>query len=1027
MLSAKERSLWLLEQSLPGASGINNILVALVTRERLDVAAVRATVDHLARRHPALLTRLRIVDDEPVRVVGDSAAVPFELVEATVEEIGEVCRTIAARPIDLVAELPVRVVLARCPDRDVVCLCLHHLAVDAVSCSVLLREFAVLYPRMLADGRPPVALADPVPAPSRATRLAASAQFWRDHLAGLTVAPAALDFGRPDPDVPSFVGGTVTRRLSAAATAAMRQLRRQCRATDNIVLLALYYALLARHGAGRDLVVGVPVDLRDGPARRAVGYYMNTLPLRVAVPPERSFQELVREVRKLFVTAMNYADISYEELALPRPHPETAWWVPPFRHMFNFRPLAEALTGGDDELPFEALEVEGGHSRVDLELVVRYEGAGITLQAVHSAEIHQPDDIEALLARYEAVLERLPERADTPIGDLDVWSDADRATVAATQATAGRARSRRTVPALIADRMATSPDATAMVDRDGAAWSYQELRDWATGTAALLTRLGVGSGATVGLYAERGPACAAAALGAWLVGAAYLPLDPEQPATRLGYQLEDAQVGVLLADREPPPGVVPPRCRVVGLDTVGPAPGPWPEQDPGEPAYVIYTSGSTGLPKGVVISHANLANVVQHFAAELEVSSRDTLLWLTTFAFDISALEVFLPLVAGARVVVAGDDARSDGATLLGLVERYDVSVLQATPTTWRLVVTEANGQLRGRRVLCGGEPLPVHLAQALLATGCRLWNVYGPTETTIWSTSAAVTKVETEVPVGRPIANTTVVVVDGQGRDRPPGLPGEVCIGGDGVAIGYLNRPELTAQRFVERGAAGRHYRTGDVGRWRHDGTLALSGRSDRQVKLRGHRIELGEVEAVLEQHPAVQAAAVVLVGDPSAEGTLVAFVQPGGAGTEKRDRQIADEVWRFARERLASFMVPGDVVVMATMPTTGNEKVDYPALTALARRRVVAPRPDAAIVASEPEGLVGELVALWRSLLRAPDLDHEAHFFQRGGHSLLAAKLAQQVTRATGVKVSLSEVLAAPTPRALAGLVQDRRSAGV
>ncbi|MEH0971304.1 amino acid adenylation domain-containing protein [Micromonospora sp. CPCC 205546] len=1016
-MSAKERALWLLERSLPG-SGVNNVPIALVTTQRLDVAAVRATLDQLARRHRALRTHVVEVDGEPARLVAKSATVPFALVEAATDEIGRACREAAARPFDLADEIPVRAVLVRCPDRDVVCLCLHHLAVDAVSGAVLAEEFARLYPAMSTDGRPPAALAGPAPVAEPAALTAAGLDFWRRHLADLPGVSAALEFGRPDPAVPTFAGGTVTRRLSGAATDAVRDLRRAGRATDNIVLLAVYYVLLSRHGAGQDLVVGVPVDLRDGAARRAVGYHMSTLPLRMRVTPERTFREVVREARRLFVTAMEHADVSYEELELSYPRDDAAWWVPPFRHMFNHRPPAEPAPDGGDELPSELLEVDSGHSRLDLELVVLREGDGITLKAAYASEIHDPEDVAALLARYEAMLERLPGQMDLPVGELDVWSAADRAAVDAANATAADVPV-PTVAQGIAAQVAARPEATAMVDRHGVDRTYRELAEHAGGVAARLTRVGVGPGAIVGLYAERGPGCASAALGIWQSGAAYLPLDPEQPASRLAYELTDARVDVLLVDREPPPGVVPAGCRVIDLATVEPAGHAWRAPDPADPAYVIYTSGSTGLPKGVVLSHANLANVVRHFTTEIGVTHRDSLLWLTTFAFDISALEVFLPLVAGARVVVADDAARSDGAALLDLVERHDVSVLQATPTTWRLVVDEAKGRLRGRRVLCGGEPLPAHLARALVETGCTLWNVYGPTETTIWSTSALVEDVDAGVPVGRPIANTTVVVADGQGRPRPPGLPGEVWIGGDGVAAGYLGRPELTAQRFGELAGAGRFYRTGDVGRWRHDGTLELRGRTDRQIKLRGHRIELGEVEAVLEQHPRVSAAAVVLVGDPSADGGLVAFVRAAEAG-------IADDVWRFAREQLASYAVPGDVVVLETMPTTGNEKVDYPTLTRLAEERSATRETRDSEETPVADGLVGELVTLWRNLLRAPDLDERSHFFRSGGHSLLAAKLAQQVTRSTGVRVSLAAVFSAPTPQALAGFVRDQQSGG-
>jgi acyl-coenzyme A synthetase/AMP-(fatty) acid ligase len=414
---------------------------------------------------------------------------------------------------------------------------------------------------------------------------------------------------------------------------------------------------------------------------------------------------------------------------------------------------------------------------------------------------------------------------------------------------------------------------------------------------------------------------------------------------------------------------------------------------------VIYTSGSTGRPKGVAITHHNLVNLVRHFENTLEFGTRDAGLWLTSFAFDISALELFLPLTVGGRVVVAPDRARADAGVIVDLVRRHHVSVVQATPTTWASATPEA-GALAGTRVLCGGEPLSESLATELLASGCRLFNVYGPTETTIWSTVAEQVA-DGPVTIGRPIANTNVFIENPDGSVAPPGVSGELCIGGQGVADGYLNRPELTADRF-RTAATGRYYRTGDRARWRYDGTLELLGRSDRQVKIRSHRIELGEVEAALTRRPGIAAAAAVVRRDLGDGPAIVLFAQPADGATPS----IGD-LWRHLSDVLPSYALPARIVV-GPLPANANGKIDHRALLA---RPLPAQQPRSGQSPAEDK-TVEWLVELWRDMLDDPELGPEDNFFLCGGHSMLAVRMLAGVADTTAVAVSLTDLLEAPTP---------------
>ena len=526
-------------------------------------------------------------------------------------------------------------------------------------------------------------------------------------------------------------------------------------------------------------------------------------------------------------------------------------------------------------------------------------------------------------------------------------------------------------------------------------------------------RAGPGRGDVVAVTLPRGADLAAAVLGCWLTGAAYLPVDPNQPPARLADQVERAAAKTTVSSVDTGPLSLADTAELdAGLAAV----------TPDDLAYVIFTSGSTGRPKGVEIPHRALANLVDHFAAELAVAEPDRVLWLTTFGFDISALELFLPLAHGGGAVVAPDEAQTRPALMLDLVTRHDVAVVQATPTIWRLAAGSVRDELRGRRVLCGGEPLNAALAERLLRTGCRLHNVYGPTETTIWSSSAPIAAgVADPVSIGAPIAGTSFHVIDEHGQDAPPGLVGELCVGGTGLARGYTGAPGLTAQRFVDDPVRGRLYRTGDLATWRGDGTVTLLGRRDRQVKLRGRRIEPGEIEAVLERHPAVTAAAVVLAGDPQGDGQLVGYVQPAGVDL--------GSVRRHAREHLPYYLVPADLVPLAALPRNANGKVDHRALPA-----PPAPVATPADTPADPPGtpadgavapFVALFVALFKEILGRDDLGPASNFFTSGGHSLLAAILAARIGDTLGRDVSLLDVFDAPTPAGLAARLRTEEDA--
>jgi amino acid adenylation domain-containing protein len=1013
-LDAGEQALWVMQRLVPGR-GVSNVAVAI----ELDFPArwwpLREAANWLVARHPALRTSFPVSAGLPVRRCHPADQVEFEieLTGSTPDAIEADLRDFAARPFDLECPPLVRIGLFLVgTDRSVISLTAHHIVVDAMSLARLVAELGSSYQTAAANSEPPD-LPAPTPVPPRKPAEAAL-RYWRDHVAGFDASGMRLDGAGVPGAVPTFAGEMSERILSARADGCLASLRKRCRTTDAILLLAIYHMALRCHGASSDSVVGVMVDTRGSRAVDAVGYHVATVPLRVRVADDMSVADVVAEVTQATVAGLDHGPVPFEVLAgdLPRTGDDPAWWRTRLvRHLFNFRPghPGTAPAGGGSRLR----DVCTGLSRFDLELTAERVDGVLVLKLLYSTEVHDAAFAERLLDRFELILHQAAADPDSLVGALDLRTGKDQAVQLEANRTGVDWPAPHTVLGLINQAAAAAPDAAAVVEQ-GRRTTYRRLLAAAWTVRQQVLRYGGGPGAIVAIAAPRGAGAAATVLGIWAAGACYLPIDPAHPARRTVDQLDDVSCRLVFGGEELAEAVrrdrvclpVPDPATVIGAGE------PLPEPQPAETAYVIFTSGSTGMPKGVRLTHTNLANVVRDFAARIGFSQRDGMAWLTTFAFDISALELCLPLAFGGRVVVAADETCARPRQLLDLIEEYDVTTVQATPTTWRMVAPYAAGRLSARTVLCGGEPMPASLGRDLLASGAKVFNVYGPTETTIWSTVAELTE-GSAITVGGPIANTWVHVMDECGGLRPIGLTGELVIGGAGVALGYHQQPELTKERFREHPELGRYYRTGDQARWRPDGTLELLGRTDRQVKLRAHRIELGEVEAVLEEHPEVTAAAVVVRGDPSGSGVLVAFVvaaaRPGLAG----------DLWSYASERLPGYCVPGRIEALTALPATANGKVDFSALDALPVGKTAGRTTPNETAALNGDGVEATLVELWRTILRRPSLGPDANFFLSGGHSLLAIRLAEEVSARCGAGVTMGMVFRAPTPATLAALL--------
>ncbi|MFY1691166.1 non-ribosomal peptide synthetase [Plantactinospora sp. WMMB782] len=1042
-LSPGEQSLWLLHQLAPDL-GVANIAVQLRAPTPSRWWPMNESFRWLVRRHDVLRSRFRAGDTgPPVREIcaADEVAVALEVFDVAEPELPAALRRYAAAPFDLDRAPLIRLGLFQTDSgQQWYCLAAHHLVVDSTSVTILHDELIGGYFCLAETGEPPHR--PPAPPPPPTLPSAESLRFWRERLRGIRNTGMVLDAARPYAAPPTFVGDEVAVILPGHTRDTVAELRRRGRVTDAAVLLTAYLLALRFEGAADDLLVGVMASgVADVPR---VGYGVAMLPMRVRVSPESTFDELAKRVSVDLLSAMNHADAPFEALASEvAAVDDPMWWRGgPLRHLFNYHPLPPLPPGMSveeyDPADRPLRQVHTGLSRFDLELIVEpLPGAHLVMRVAYSAEVHDREFAERLLDRVRLTLEQARACPGLPVGDLDLRTRTEIELLGRMNDTARHWDPPATVPELILGAARRNPEAVAIC-YDGGEVSYRELIGAAGAVERALREAGAGVGQVVALMGPRGPELAAAVLGIWAAGAAYLPLDPEHPAERLRYQLDDAGCEFIVDTNHRSPEEQPGErddvlaalyagrtALRVGRVRGASAAALSDDFDPAAVAYLIYTSGSTGRPKGVRLTHANLANVVRFWMDLVGADRTTTVAWLTTFAFDISALELFLPLAVGGRVVVA-DAMRMQPDQLVDLLDRSGVTVIQATPTIWRLILPAAGRRLASRTAICGGEPLTPKLARAFVAAGCRAYNAYGPTETTIWSTLASVADEDPDrITVGRPIANTQAYVLDERGKPRAVEVAGELCLAGAGVADGYLRQPELTAERFPTHPVLGRYYRTGDRARILPDGRIELLGRSDRQIKLRAHRIEPAEVEHCLEEYQGVRAAVVVLRGDPTGDGHLAAYV----AADDRPD--LVASLWQHCRARLPGYCVPSQFVVMDELPQTPNGKLDLSSLVAggvgMTADPTVPievgrhPRRSPGGPAEPPVDAVDErVVEAWRRTLGSAPQDPDANFFLSGASSLQAAQLAAAISTACGIRVTLATVFRAPTPAALTGQIQ-------
>ncbi len=1028
--SFAQHRVWYLDRLGPNTPTYNIPLVLRI-RSEVNPDALERALNELLSRHEVLRTSFVEKDGQPFLTVAPDASIALERVDvrqardperAAIDTLVEAARS----RFDLAQAPLVRACLARIAANEALLgLTLHHAVADGWSLRILHRELAALYEAQ-RQGRSALLPELPVQYPDFAVwqrariaddSLDAQRGYWTEQLAG---APALLELptDRPRPASQSYRGARHVVTLAPTIYERLAAFARDEGATPFIVLLAAFKTLLCRYTGQTDVVIGTPIAGRSHvELENLIGFFANTLVLRTDLSGEPSFSELVARVRETALGAYAHQDVPFEELVAEIDPVRSLSYTPLFQVMFILQNADEA--GGAGDAIFTPLATDIGTARFDLTLSVTERREGLRMSFEYSTDLFDATTIERMAGHLGLLLEAAVVQAKTPISRLPLLTKHERRDLAAASTgPVAKLPREEVVHRLFEAQAAASPHRIAVVF-EGESLTYAELESRANRLAARLRQLGVGPGCLVGLWVERHLNLMVGALAVLKAGGAYVPLEPSYPAERIAFMLDDAGIEVLVVPGDS--ALLPPHgANVVSLAGEAAELAALPDRPPDDGAsatdlaYVIYTSGSTGVPKGVEITHRSLVNLLASMAKRPGLGSDDVLAAITTPAFDLSVPDLYLPLVRGATMILAPAEVAADPSLLAELLSEHGVTVMQATPTTWQMLVDAGWSGGPGFRAICGGEAFPLDLAGDLLERVGSLWHMYGPTEATVWSTAQEVPP-DGGLSIDPPIDNTTLYVLDDNLALVPLGVVGELCIGGFGLARGYRGRDELTRERFVpdpfDQRPGARLYRTGDLARRRTDGMVEFLGRRDSQVKLRGFRIELGEIESVLAAHPTVRSAVAVVREDRPGDPRLAAYVVP--------ERQLDPqpvELRRHLEKSLPSYMVPSDLVTIGSLPLTPNGKLDRSALPAPRDgRREMEFVP--------PHTPIEEAIArIFTDLLGLECVGVNDDFFALGGHSFRATQLVSRIRDALRTEIPLLAVYETPTVGGLAEAVAVR-----
>ena len=1039
-LSPAQQRLWFMEKLNPNIPVYNEAEAVLMTGE-LNVDALERAMNVIVDRREVLRSTIRIINEVPHAVPHESWPLRFKRIDISTlpaaERQAALERLLIDEPraqYDLEAEPGVRVALVRLNPREhAFILMMHHIICDWASEGIIWRELSAVY-RSFLTGEPVVLPALTIEHGDYAVwkertlateSFAEDLAFWEETLRG---APPLLELpaDRPRPTRMSFQGGRLRLKLSRGLTEALYKTSRLEKTSLFTIFAAALDTLLYRYSGSDDISLGIPLADRDTPELQAVvGFLLHTHVLRARLSGDISFRDLLSRVQKAVLDLYAHRAVPFDQIVRRLRVERSLSYNPLFQVMLNWRDRDQMLSFiGLEGLAIESLMASTAISKFDLFLFVTDLGDEVWLEMEYNSDIFDEDRIERMLVHYQTLLQAVTADPGTSIAQLPLLTDAEYL-----QIVFDWNRTERSYPKeecldeLIEEQIERTPDAVAVVF-EGEQLTYRQLGDRANDLACNLRELGVGRNTLVAICVERSLDILVSLLGILKAGGAYLPLDPMFPPDRLAFMLDDAQPHVLLTHQRLLTNLPVNRAKVVCLDKL-----PLTKSKASvslrtltgrsaeDLAYVLYTSGSTGKPKGVQIQHRSLVNFLSSMKREPGITFADRLVAISTLSFDIAGLELYLPLTVGARVVIASSETAKDGPSLSALMKNCGATIMQATPVTWRMLLESGWKGSSKLKILCGGESWDTELAAELLPRCQSLWNMYGPTETTIWSGVARVKK-DQPVLIGQPIDNTTFYILDDRAQPLPVGVPGELYIGGAGLALGYLGRPDLTSERFVadrlSRQSGARLYKTGDLVRRVLDGSIEFLGRVDDQIKLRGFRIELGEIEATLEQHVGIRQCAIAAQADGPTDKRLVAYFVPKDPFAVPTIEELRDAV----KQRLPNYMIPAAFAIIERMPLTPNGKIDRKALSS---GKLTAIASDIPVEAPRDSFEVG-LAQIWEQLLKVQPIGIRTNFFDLGGHSLMALKMFAQINKVFHCSLPITSIFGSPTIEQLATLIRRR-----
>ncbi len=1031
-----QERMWFIQQLQPDNSAYNIVIPVRLTG-KLDVNALEWSLYQVIQRHESLRTIITSVEGVSHQVVLpqitltptkiDLRHLPENERDATAFELAA---EHAARPFKLDKSPLLRTLVMQLSDElHFVQITIHHSVFDAWSTSILGREIVQLYEnrvggQTLSLPEMSIQYADFAVWQRQWIQgkfLNSQLNYWLEKLQNVPVLSLPTD--RPRPPMQTYRGTFQSVEPPSEVFDAIRRLSRNHNATPFMVFMAAFQALLYRYTGQTDFAVGTPIANRHYLAsENIIGTLVNTLVLRADLSGNPTFSELLQTVRQTALEAYAHQDLPFEKLILETNPERNLSYAPLFQVMLDYInvPVPKRTFGG---LTWELVDVDRRGAQFDMTLAIVDTKETRRISIEYNTDLFDAATIARFLEHYQTLLTSIIAHPEMRISQLPILSAQEKQTLLTDWNDTRLAYPKNAlVHQLFEAQAASTPQKTAVIFEEQSL-TYGALNDRATQLAAHLQSLGVEPGQYVGVALHRSLDMVVAILGILKAGGAYLPLDPAFPPKRLAYMLDDSQARIVISQcnlvewlAEIAPTVTP---QVVCID------GDWQTQrtrrkpnpfdaDSHRPAYIIYTSGSTGKPRGVQVSHQNVVNFLRAMQEKPGFRADDHILSVTTLSFDISVLEIFLPLVTGASFeLITGKTARN-GFRLVQRLKAANPTVMQATPVTWRMMIQAGWQGTPHLKALCGGEALPVDLAEQLLKRVGELWNMYGPTETTVWSTVARV-RSATDITIGRPIANTQIYILDAEQQPVPIGVIGELYIGGDGVTLGYLHHEKLTAERFVANpflpDTAARMYRTGDLARYRADGKIEFLGRIDHQIKIRGFRIELGEIESVLSTHPNVRQVVVFSLKNQQ----LAAYIIP-----TKENPPAVGELRDFLRTYLPDYMIPAYFLFVDEFPLTPNGKID--------RKSLPAPdyiRLDVGKTFSAPRNETEKrLVEIWEDLLLVKPVGVQDDFFEIGGSSLLALQLFERIETVFGVNLPLSGLFRGATIEHLAALIEEQNA---